>query len=193
MLATLVGMYPLLYFLTDMSQGLLATKTDALLHDAFWKAMFKTHIVFGGVSLLIGWTQFSPWIRRKHVTVHRTIGKVYITACMLAGLSGLYIAIYATGGWISSMGFGTLGLLWLITTMKAYLSIRQKQVNIHRRWMIRSYALAFAAVTLRIWIPFAQLALHIDYFTAYPVISWLCWVPNLFVAEMILRQPQGVS
>jgi uncharacterized membrane protein len=187
MLATFVGMYPASYFIFDMSQGLLATKSDALLQDTVWKALFKTHIVFAGISLLIGWTQYIPWIRRNHLTIHRTVGKVYITTCLLGGLSGLYIAIYATGGWISSLGFGTLGLLWLITTMRAYLAIRQKQVNIHRAWMIRSYALTFAAVTLRIWLPFSLFVLHIDYFTAYPVISWLCWVPNLFVAELLIR------
>jgi len=42
--------------------------------------------------------------------------------------------------------------------------------------------LTFAAVTLRIYLPLS-LAFGVQFATAYPAISWLCWVPNLFVAE----------
>ncbi|MNL75568.1 hypothetical protein D3C87_2013940 [compost metagenome] len=59
----------------------------------------------------------------------------------------------------------------------------------HRRWMIRSIALTLAAVTLRIQIPVSMM-LDIPFDTAYPVIAWLCWVPNLVVAEMIVRWPR---
>jgi hypothetical protein len=52
--------------------------------------------------------------------------------------------------------------------------------------MIRSYALTFAAVTLRIWLPLGQV-LHFDFVEAYRVIAWLCWVPNLLAAEWILN------
>ncbi len=54
--------------------------------------------------------------------------------------------------------------------------------------MIRSYALTFAAVTLRIYLPLSQIA-GMPFDPAYQTISWLCWVPNLIVAEwIILRQ-----
>src|SRR5260370_20371385 len=61
--------------------------------------------------------------------------------------------------------------------------------------MIRSYALTLAAVTLRIYLPASQIA-GIPFPDAYQTISWLCWVPNLVVAEWwILRSrlaPGGV-
>jgi hypothetical protein len=53
--------------------------------------------------------------------------------------------------------------------------------------MIRSYALTLAAVTLRLWLPLSQVA-GIDFMTAYVAIAWLCWVPNLLVAEWFLRR-----
>jgi hypothetical protein len=53
--------------------------------------------------------------------------------------------------------------------------------------MIRSYALCFAAVTLRIWLPLFQFALGLEFIFAYRIIAWLCWVPNLVVAELIVR------
>ena len=50
--------------------------------------------------------------------------------------------------------------------------------------MIRSYALTFAAVTLRLQIPLSQIA-GLSMETAYPVIAWLSWIPNLLLAECL--------
>lgn len=49
--------------------------------------------------------------------------------------------------------------------------------------MIRSYALTLAAVTLRLQLP-ASAMLDIPFETAYPAIAFLCWVPNLILAEI---------
>jgi len=80
-------------------------------------------------------------------------------------------------------------VLWLTSTGIAYRHIRARNQPAHRRWMIRSYALTFAAVTLRIYLPLSQVY-GIPFEPAYQTIAWMCWVPNLVVAEwIILRQP----
>jgi hypothetical protein len=56
--------------------------------------------------------------------------------------------------------------------------------------MIRSFALAFAAVRLRIYIPLSQIA-GFDYDDSYRMIAWLCWVPNLLVAQLLVRSGRG--
>jgi len=53
--------------------------------------------------------------------------------------------------------------------------------------MVRSYALIFAAVTLRIELPLLTAAFH-DFTPAYLVVAWLSWVPNLLVVEWYLRR-----
>ena len=58
--------------------------------------------------------------------------------------------------------------------------------SVTRAWMTRSYALTFAAVTLRLYLPVAIIA-HWDFDASYRAISFLCWVPNLIVAEAWLR------
>jgi hypothetical protein len=73
-----------------------------------------------------------------------------------------------------------------VTSLAAYLHIRNRNIAAHRDWMIRSYALTLAAVTLRIYLPASQIA-GIDFMLAYPAIAWLCWVPNLAVAEWLVR------
>ena len=52
--------------------------------------------------------------------------------------------------------------------------------------MIRSFALTFAAVTLRLYLPLVPL-LGISFVDGYRAISFLAWVPNLIVAELYLR------
>ena len=56
----------------------------------------------------------------------------------------------------------------------------------HRRWMTRSYALTFATVTLRLWLP--RLAAIFPFETAYQTVSWLAWVPNLLIVEWAIRR-----
>ncbi|MGE0590697.1 MAG: DUF2306 domain-containing protein [Cyclobacteriaceae bacterium] len=122
-------------------------------------------------------------LRAKKLNLHRTLGKIYLISISLSGVAGFYLALFANGGLISSFGFGGLAIGWLVTSTLAYQAIKQKDVYNHECWMIRSYALCFAAVTLRIWLPLSQSVFHLDFIEAYRVIAWLCWVPNLLFAE----------
>lgn len=186
-LAIGVGLYPILYLIVQARIGLLQSKPDELLESNLWYGAFYQHIIFGGIALLIGWSQFSTRIRTHYLTIHRMLGKVYVIVCLLSGSAALYLAYHATGGIISSLGFGMLGTLWLIATTKAYLFIRNRQINEHQAWMIRSYALTWAAVMLRIYLPLSQIA-QLDFIEAYRVIAWLCWMPNILVAEWIITR-----
>lgn len=182
-----VGLYPIIYLITQTRFGLLLTKSNEVLASQLWNTAFYQHIIFGGLALLAGWTQFSSHLRNTRTALHRTLGKIYIVVCLLSGSAALYLAYFATGGIIASLGFACLGGYWMFTTVKAYLAIRAKQVSKHQGWMIRSYALTWAAVTLRIYLPLAQIA-QLDFIEAYRVIAWLCWVPNLLVAEWIIMR-----
>jgi len=51
---------------------------------------------------------------------------------------------------------------------------------------VRSFAMTFAAVTLRLYLPIAPM-MGYDFMPAYVAISWLAWVPNLMVAELYLN------
>ena len=94
---------------------------------------------------------------------------------------------------IAHAGFGLLACAWLLTTTLGFLRIRAGDDVDHRAWMIRSYSLTFAAVTLRIYLPLA-FASGIPFEIAYPAIAWLCWVPNAIVAEwMFVRRAAPVA
>ena len=182
-----IGVYPSVYFLIDQQFGLLNSKTDALLSDAFWNGMFYTHITLGGLALLVGWVQFSKKIQRTRIQLHRSLGKVYMISVFFSGIASLYIGYHATGGLSSQLGFIGLGFTWLFTTLIGYTSIRRKDIIAHQKMMIYSYAACFAAVTLRIWLPLLSFALE-GFLPAYRIVAWLCWIPNMLVAYLIIQK-----
>ena len=182
-----VGLYPILYFILDQNFGLLQTKSDAILADLLWNGMFYTHIILGGLALLIGWIQFNKKIQRNHIQLHRNVGKIYMISVLFSGISGIYIGYYATGGLITKIGFIALGITWLYTTFRGYTSVRKRNIITHQKMMIYSYAACFAAVTLRIWLPILSISLG-DFLPAYKIVAWLCWVPNIIVAYFIIHQ-----
>ncbi len=55
-------------------------------------------------------------------------------------------------------------------------------------WMLRSYALIFAGVMLRLELPLLTLAFG-AFPPAYRAVAWLCWVPNLLIALWFTRRP----
>jgi len=189
-LAVGVSLYPLLYIyyaFQGVDIALRQSKSVELLGSTLWNVGFYGHIVFGGIALMTGWTQFSKKLRRKRLDLHRNLGKIYVFAALVSGVCGVYIAFYATGGWITTLGFLGLGIVWLYTTIAAYSAIRKKDLSLHQGMMIYSYAACFAAVTLRLWLPLLQLALG-EFLLAYKIVAWLCWVPNIIFASILVRK-----
>lgn len=115
---------------------------------------------------------------------------MYVFAAVVGGVAGFTLALHSFGGLVTHFGFGLMAICWVVATLNAYRHIRRGDLIAHRAWMLRSYALTLAAVTLRIYLPLSQIA-EIEFEAAYQVISWLCWVPNLLVVEwfVLARNP----
>jgi uncharacterized membrane protein len=145
-----------------------------------------THVLTGAIALALGPFQFHRGILARRRPLHRVLGRVYVISATIAGLAGLYMAAYAYGGAVTKLGFGGLAVGLLLTTSKAFLEIRRGRIATHRQWIVRSYALMFAAVTLRIELPIL-IAVFAGFTPAYQVVAWLCWVPNALFAEAYLR------
>jgi uncharacterized membrane protein len=190
-MGTLIGLYPLLYLLVDRHFGLLASKSAELLSDTVWNIAFYGHILLGGLALLIGWLQFSGKLRKRRIKIHRAIGKLYVIAVLISGFCALYIAMHATGGIISILGFFSLGLVWLSSTILGFKAIKKGNIALHQKFMIYSYAACFAAVTLRIWLPLLTIAFG-EFLIAYRIVAWLCWIPNMIFAFFWVRK-KGIN
>lgn len=184
-LAMLIGLYPLFYFLQDKF-GMLARKSAGLLASAFWLPAFYVHIIAGGLALLAGWVQFSQKIRIATPPLHRALGKTYVISALCSSLAAGYLSLHADGGIVATLGFLCLAIVWCAATWIGYTSILKGKKPAHKKWMTFSYAACFAAVTLRLWLPLLVAVLQ-DFTQAYVFVAWLCWVPNMLVAYILTR------
>lgn len=184
-LCLIVGLYPLVYLMADEPFGLLQMKSDSVVSNRWWQLGFYTHIISGGVALTVGWSQFvNPW-RQRSPKLHRTVGKLYVLMVGTSSIAAVCIAPWTSTGWTAALGFGCLGAVWLCVTLQAWNRIRQQDLRGHKCMMVYSYSACCAAVTLRLWLPLLIGVLRLDFAVAYPVVSWLCWVPNLLIASAI--------
>jgi predicted membrane protein DUF2306 len=160
--------------------------------NLFLKPWLMVHAAGAATALLIGPVQFSSTVRTRFPMVHRCIGRTYAVASLVGGAAGFVLALGASTGPITIAGFAGLAIFWLVTTALAWRRAIQGRFIEHRAWMIRSFALTFAAVTLRLYLPLSMLLLQVHFVDAYRAISFLCWVPNLLVAEFYLRKAKPV-
>lgn len=145
------------------------------------------HITGGVVALAVGPWQFAKSLRSGHPTAHRWLGRTYVTAALAAGAGGLLLAPLTLGGPLAHVGFAVLAVLLLLTTTRAFVAIRRRQILVHRTWMIRSYALVFTAVTFRSWLG-AMAATGLPFDQVYAVGAWTSWLINLYVAELLIAR-----
>jgi uncharacterized membrane protein len=158
---------------------------DMKLNFLAHKAGIYTHVFASLVALSLSPFQFSSWLRSTRPRLHRFIGRTYLgVGVALGGLSGLYMSAFAFGGPVAKLGFACLAVCWLFTGLRAFQAIRRGAVQEHRKWVVRNVSLTLAAVTLRIYLPSSMIA-GIPFELSYPAIAWLCWVPNLLVAELV--------
>ncbi|HXQ10914.1 MAG TPA: DUF2306 domain-containing protein [Caulobacteraceae bacterium] len=154
--------------------------------NAAYYPWLPIHAVCAGAALLIGPWQFFAAIRRRWPAVHHWTGRTYVTLCAIAGSAGLILAWNTSSGPVARYGFLTLAIVWLGCTGMAYACALRRDFVAHRAWMTRSFALTFAAVTLRAYLPFSALP-HLSFAIVYPLTAWVSWIPNLAVAEWWLR------
>lgn len=148
-------------------------------------AIFLAHVVGGATALGLGAFQLATW-RGPRRAWHRRAGRVYVAACLIGAAAGFGLAVTTSAGPVASLGFGLLAVAWFGTTFLGWRRAVSGEFGQHRRWMIRSLSLTFAAVTLRLMLPMIPLT-GLDYIEAYRLISFLCWIPNLLLAELWLR------
>jgi uncharacterized membrane protein len=132
--------------------------------------------------------QFLSALVKERRGLLRRLGKVYVAAGLGTGLSGVYMAVYSYGGWVTHLGFRGMAASMLLTTVAGYRAIRAGRVKAHRAWMVRSYAVMFSAVTFRLWLGVLSAVTGGDFPLAYGAASWLSWVLNLLWAEAYLRR-----
>lgn len=163
---------------------------QAYLSNQTWLFAFYIHVFTSIFVLLAGLSQFSNFMLKNYRSLHKLIGKIYVIDILFVNFPfAMIMAIYANGGLPSKIAFATLDLLWFYFTLMAFLAVKNKDFKKHKEYMIRSYALTFSAITLRTWKYVFTHTTNLDVNIIYMIDAWLGFLPNLIVAEIIIRKP----
>lgn len=175
-------------FAADPDFGkLIATKELFTANRSLWLFMLRAHIELAVVSLLTGPIGTIRKIRKKSIAWHRWNGRIYVVSIVLNFIPGLYVSWFAAGS-LTIAGFLVLNLLWLVTTLLGYLYIRRKNLVKHKEWIIRSFFLTYANLTIHLLLPIGQFTIGLSYASSYAFAVWGSMLLNLGLSEVVLRK-----
>ncbi len=166
----------------------LSNKEIELPNANVWIMIIQLHIILAIIALITGPLGLSRTIRMEKPILHRWNGRIYVIVIVVNILPGYYIALYANGGMWSTIGFFILNTLWLLTTINGFRFIKKGQVNSHRSWMLRSFFLTFANLTIYIVMTILHYGANLPYGLSYSLGAWLAFTINLVLAEMVIRK-----
>ena len=162
--------------------------TEAV-YRRFWpnRGFLAVHVVGAGVALMIGPLQFVPMIRTRWPAIHRSIGWIYVFACLGSVPAALRLGLDSCPLCVSPF------VVWSVTTMvvtglAVTLAILGR-TRAHRDFMIRSYALMYAFVFVRLDAHLIGTPLEIPLAPGVPrnsMVLWLAWVTPLLACELFL-------
>lgn len=150
------------------------------------------HIVAAVIYAVLGASQFSAGLRRRHPGWHRRGGRLLVVLGLVVAFSGLWMTLAypqkeGTGDilWVTrllvSSGMGASVILGLV-------AIRSRDIARHRAWMTRAYALALGAGTQVFTVGFGE-AIFGTGVVRTDLMMAGAWVINLAIAEWVIRRP----
>jgi hypothetical protein len=159
---------------------------QSAIKTGYYMPAFYCHVIGSTLILLAGFFQFWKKVYNNR-PLHKALGKIYVFGALLFAAPGAYVmTFFINRGPFVFASFMIQNTLWIVFTFYAWKLIMQGRIDEHIQYMRRSYSLAFAAVTLRLYIwLFTVLGNGVDFKYNYIIIAFASWVPNLIVAEII--------
>jgi hypothetical protein len=164
---------------------------DEAAYGYYWQFRLPliAHVTGGLVALLAGVWQIWTGLNTQSMGVHPWTGRLYVSGVLLGSIGAFWLAVTsALFGFAWSVSLICLALAWLATTGTALYAIRNRNLLLHKQWMIRSYIVTFAFVLFRI------LTNHVPYQEWWGIsaadmsnaVIWPVWVMPLLAYEVIL-------
>jgi uncharacterized membrane protein len=144
-------------------------------------------VLAGVLALLLGPAQLWLGLNKRTTNFHRTMGVLYVLSVAVGGVAAFYLAAHNDFGWVFGLGMSTMSAVWIVATALATVAICLRQVEQHREWMVRSYAVTFGFVAFRViyeLLDAMEFGTMVERMTAS---SWLGWILPLFAAELLMQ------
>jgi uncharacterized membrane protein len=157
--------------------------SDIAQHFAPVRWYLVPHAFFGGLAMLLGAFQFSNRLRARYLTMHRTMGYLYVAGVFISAPLGFPIAMRVDSLSLAAAS-AVQALGWMVTTAIALFCVRRGNIAQHRRWMMRSYPFAMVFTVARIIIPIPpilKMGLTGIEMVVWTTIALAALLPNIFL------------
>ncbi len=111
------------------------------------RALLIPHAIAGTLAFIAGPLQFSSRLRARYLKFHRILGRVYVFSVFTAATLAFILELHSRGDF---PGVIVQISLWILCTLVAFITARNRQIAVHRQWMIRSYAITFTFIANRV-------------------------------------------
>ncbi|WP_238404414.1 DUF2306 domain-containing protein [Paenibacillus paridis] len=177
------------FMIDPEAEGFLSYKTGLKreLNLPVWLNVMYVHVGFACLAMASGLLNFSTINVQNSRKLHRINGYVYVVSVLLVVLTSGYMAPYATGGKVSSMGFNLLNIIWPMITMMALVQIRKKRMISHWNWMIRSYAFCFTNMLIHMITFISERIFGLGYADSYTIGIYAALALLLLIPEVVIR------
>jgi hypothetical protein len=159
--------------------------------DLLWPRRYELllHLVGGTLALLVGPLQLWLGQTRRQLGWHRKLGTLYVGGVVAGAFGGYYLSLTTTSpaGWVYAWGLFGLATAWIITTGMAYVAIRNRAIEQHREWMIRSYIVTLGFLFFRVFVVLLGVLEIGDPMDRLKAAAWVCWAGPLLIAEPFLQ------
>ncbi|CAN5466039.1 DUF2306 domain-containing protein [soil metagenome] len=148
------------------------------------------HIICATVYLLLGAIQFLPRLRKGRPSWHKVAGRILVPAGVIAGLSGMWMAVFYTRPELDMVVRLIFGSVMVTSILLGLRAVLRRDFTNHRAWMIRGYAIGIGAGTqVFTTLPFviANRGADLDPTSTVALLA-AGWVINLTVAEIAIRR-----
>lgn len=149
--------------------------------------LLLAHIVGGTVMVVSGAINLRIGLTRQGFAWHRQVGTTYLASGTFASVSALIRSFDASH--TPGLSTGSLAIVWLAFTAMAWRAIRNRRIDQHREWMIRSYVVAWTFVFCRFYsraMPDALQGPEND-------MIWATWVGPVLLTEVLLQWRRGAK
>lgn len=156
-----------------------------LTHPRWWLWALWLHVPSALFSLPACCVLLVRRVRSRFPRLHRWLGRMTgLTVIVVVVPSGMYLALFARGGLLSTLGFWLTGLIALLAMVESIKSARRGDFRAHRRFSSHVVAQLSVAVCSRFLLVGAeQIGLHREW--VYVAALWIPVVVSAVVAERL--------
>jgi hypothetical protein len=162
-------------------------------HSDTWEFFFPirgklfVHALGGAIALVVGALQFSTRLRQRFPALHRRLGRLYLAGVSISGPVAVYLQI--THGLLSmATETAVQASVWVLTALMAFVAARNRNFEVHRQWMMRSYSITMIFVIFRIVLAVHVIAPTTD--LGAERLGWILIICALLVPQLIINWPQ---